>query len=671
MAIAADSAWRIQFGGNSLNGGCYSPSVGGVGSVDYTQQNAAQLTVSDAACTGNTTLTSATGGFTAAMKGNGLWIAGDNGYQITAVASSNSLTLDKNGPNASGLTARVGGAQTLDQLGFAFKNLVVAGQKINVKADGTYLLTVNSISTSGAAPGAGGRPITVEGFLTTPGDGGRATIHRAGDTISVFAVIVDFWIFKNFNLDVGGSSSPCILVNGGNNCWFKNIIASGGTAGAYALNMSNGTGNRFRHCWFKSATASAGDAVRLVGGGHLMEYCIVSGQGATSSTGISVEGGPSEIRGCIVRNHSRDGISFASGDLYGATLRSNVIWNNGRDNVRIDATANLGVLDLIGNILGRATAYDVNYTPADVSAVTGPPDWQSVAMACNFFFTTGTGRVRQLPAETNFTALTANPFLDDTTTFNFGLNATAGGGAAVSAGVCVENYADDLNVSRLLAGIDGTVLVPTPTATATMRSLWREATNERFTPSDPNSAVPDATVDIYLDYGLQALNREAHYHVADGTIALVAGQQEYSLPIDFVLAFWLQFGGFRKLNRSDEEHWMSRNIDWRNEPAGEPQEWAIYANKLILRPAPSAEAVTAAPNLTLRYCSMPPSITSSGAEQLGSQEYRLVVLYGALLWSMLYPESLVAQQRIAELQKVWDTSVQRVIQEYGQRNISS
>jgi hypothetical protein len=116
MAVNATAVWRVRPSGNNTNGGGYDAGIGGAG-TDYSQQNAAQLSVSDAAATtGGTTLTSTTGGFTTAMIGNAVYLSGTNFttgfYFITARASSNSVTIDRdptNGSNASAGTCHVGG----------------------------------------------------------------------------------------------------------------------------------------------------------------------------------------------------------------------------------------------------------------------------------------------------------------------------------------------------------------------------------------------------------------------------------------------------------------------------------------------------------------------------------------------------------------------------------
>jgi hypothetical protein len=207
---------------------------------------------------------------------------------------------------------------------------------------------------------------------------------------------------------------------------------------------------------------------------------------------------------------------------------------------------------------------------------------------------------------------------------------------------------------------------PATSATVTMRNLWRELTNERNT-----QVIPDSVVDIYLDWGLQELNRRIHYHYTTASdIILVAGVQEYTMPVSAIEIVWIQYGSSRLLEKGDVEQWRRLGEDWRNEALAEPLYWAHYSQNFVIRPAPSALAVSAAPNLTVRRKDTPPSITTNGPEQLPTEAYRVVVVYGAFLWSSCYPDSVVAQQRAAALKGEFEASVQALIESYARRSIS-
>lgn len=108
MAISGYTDWDIRTGGSDTNGGGFNTNSAG---TDYSQQTSAQLSLSDGVCTGGTTLESTTGGFTAAMVGNVVYLSSGPGwYEITGYTDTNTVTIDRNGPTDSGMTVNVGGS---------------------------------------------------------------------------------------------------------------------------------------------------------------------------------------------------------------------------------------------------------------------------------------------------------------------------------------------------------------------------------------------------------------------------------------------------------------------------------------------------------------------------------------------------------------------------------
>lgn len=134
MALNAATVWEVRGSGNNNNGGGWHDAGGA--SADYSQQDAAELSVADAVANGTTTITSATGGFTAAMNGNIVYILTKGRYEICGCSDTNTITVDRNVAAGSGLTANVGGAVAdLEEI----DSIVVAGNVIHVKT-GTYNL---------------------------------------------------------------------------------------------------------------------------------------------------------------------------------------------------------------------------------------------------------------------------------------------------------------------------------------------------------------------------------------------------------------------------------------------------------------------------------------------------------------------------------------------------
>ena len=140
----------MQTGGSNTNGGFFYNRDPGT-SVDYSQQTSAQLSLADITTDGaGTGVGSVTGGFTAAMVGNGIYLTGGGAsagwYEITAYTDTNTVTIDRSaGLNLTGVTGNVGGCVALptDTLLQAFTNAAGApykGNTLYTKA-GTYTLT--------------------------------------------------------------------------------------------------------------------------------------------------------------------------------------------------------------------------------------------------------------------------------------------------------------------------------------------------------------------------------------------------------------------------------------------------------------------------------------------------------------------------------------------------
>ena len=124
MTISSGTDWEVRSTGASTNGGGFKDLNPGT-SVDYSQQDAAQLALTDIASDGaGTGISSTTGGFTAAMEGNCMYIGGSGftigWYQITGYTDTNNITIDRScGINKSGGTGNVGGAWDINPTNFA------------------------------------------------------------------------------------------------------------------------------------------------------------------------------------------------------------------------------------------------------------------------------------------------------------------------------------------------------------------------------------------------------------------------------------------------------------------------------------------------------------------------------------------------------------------------
>ncbi len=167
----------VRQAGSNTNGGSFDPGISGAG-TDYSWQDSPQLSISDIACSNTTTITSATGGFTSAMIGNAAWISGGGAsagpYWITAVASSNSATLDSSPGTISGGSAKIGGAWADPWTNLA---LISPGCTMRLRGSGSNKPTVDDYSRSGFVQVAGD---LTNGMIRIIGENGKPRIASNG-----------------------------------------------------------------------------------------------------------------------------------------------------------------------------------------------------------------------------------------------------------------------------------------------------------------------------------------------------------------------------------------------------------------------------------------------------------------------------------------------------------
>ena len=177
MALNRTVVFDIRTTGDDLNGGGFNTASGG---TDYSQQDAAQLSLTDCATsgTGVTTLTSATGGFTAAMVGNVIHLSSGTNlttgfYEITGFTDTNTVTLDRSPDDGvggvSGATGKVGGSLATPGV---MRDIVFSdGNEVWIKS-GTYTLSTGTAGPGGPVTflSANLANILISGYNSTHGD---------------------------------------------------------------------------------------------------------------------------------------------------------------------------------------------------------------------------------------------------------------------------------------------------------------------------------------------------------------------------------------------------------------------------------------------------------------------------------------------------------------------
>ena len=666
MATTQFAVWWARPGGNIFNGAGFDSSISGAG-TNYANQDTAQLTRTDATTSNvSTALTIPASGtpFSADLVGNAVAIVISATYSchrfITAFVSATEVTLDATPPTSSAgaATIRIGGATTFTNTGFhplgsAPSAAPVSGNKLWIKGTGIttdYTISSNSLNFSIVA--SNDKPFTAEGYTTTEGDGGRPILTTSASALACVTISGKFNIVKNLSVNATGAAFFGLNVTNTNNL-IRKVVCQG-----IFPAKEQGGANIWIDCEFKgSAAGNAG--MSQTAGECYFEGCSFHGN---ATFGLDAgNNGPSEYANCLFYANTTDGVNMPAGLTHGLRFVNCVFWNNGRDGIRNDSTAATGGLydwTIRRCIFGKNVGYDVNFTLEDATLFSGAIEWAAVYLECNAFYTTGTGKMHFLPANSGDITLTASPFTSDTV---FTLNTTSGGGAAVTAGICTTTL-PDANVLVIPIGFSAT---SSSVAAVSMRSLWREYTGELST------EISDTVVDIYLQAGLEALNRRVHYHYTtdESAVTLVAGTQEYTLPSDCIEVLWVYLNG-SKLQKRDVEDWDKREEQWREEAAGTPTEYAHEGNRIIFRPKPNALAVAADSTPSIRYISTPPSITTSGPEQLSSEDYRTCVLYGAAQWSVAHPDAALAVQRAKGFMDMFNEETQGMAEEYRNRSLA-
>jgi hypothetical protein len=398
MALNANTVWEVRTTGSDNNGGGFYNRSAGT-SVDYSQQDAAQLNLTDLACNNSTTVTSVTGGFTAAMVGNLIHITAGTGwtagfYEITARASSNSVTFDRKPCSSSvtGGTGYVGGAcASLGNVVGAF-----AGGNICWVKAGTYTLTSATANVSGGIVLLPLAPCMVIGYQTTRGDyGTKPLIAVPGDgSVTGVSVISGsasayYSIVANLAVDCASQATmtgitlgqycrayKCKVSNStvygislgspGVTCYGGAILCEvtghSGTTGIHQLSggiiygcyVHDGTCEGYHlvgnvHCLYSIADTNTGAGIygfycntpRMVG-------CVAYGNGAS---GFYFYKGnnwlPSVVIGCIAEGNGTYGFEEASNN-HGDLFLNNAAYGNG--------TADLANLDInFEQVLGMIT----------------------------------------------------------------------------------------------------------------------------------------------------------------------------------------------------------------------------------------------------------------------------------------------------------------------------
>lgn len=378
MAFVANTVHEVRTTGTHTGGGGFSNIDPGV-SVDYSQQDAPQLILTDIATNvAGTTITSATGGFTPAMVGNVIRLLGGtvtaNWYQIMTFVSTNSVTIDRSaGSSKSGASGYVGGAF---KIGGAYDSEFFSG--IN-KSDGNlvWVKTGTYLPAEMISPGS---VYTIRGYKSVRGDvvvgADRPVLDFTGVAV-VNAISISSSAPHLYNLIVLGNAitSAVFSDNGSGKVRYNlkivdstptaksalyaasdnvYILCEFQSANGYAVNTIGSTSNvRLYSCFIHDSAYG----VNNLGPDMLAINCIVSR--CTNGVVLSSHGGHT-MSNCVVHGCTT-GISGTASTAKSSMFINNIL----NDNTTGASWSALGTLDIWQNNCWNNTTDVVNVTKGD------------------------------------------------------------------------------------------------------------------------------------------------------------------------------------------------------------------------------------------------------------------------------------------------------------------
>jgi hypothetical protein len=408
MAISANTVWEVRAAGLDTNGGGF---VTGAAGTDYSQQDAkntigSDISTTDAVANGTTTITSATANFGTTIVGNIIYFQGGTGgitnvwRQVTARASTTSITIDATIAASTGMTMNIGGAlASIGMVGFS----LVSGNIIYIKGNTT--ITSATVNISGGCIQKVTTDMSIFGYQNTRLDWGTPPIITASGitnfTMITGGLINSNSIIANIQLDGGDLGTSRGINYAG---LIYRVICEDFSSGAFTT-----TGSPVIDCIARSCT---GTAPFNGSGDHL--GCIAH---SNTVTAFSFAGATQVIMNCIAYSNTGASTDGFSTTAVGATFKNCVAYGNGRDGFRTTG-ATTTIINCIAVANSAAIGFNASGSPAGML-------WLNNAAFGNATdFSLGTGKNSM---NLNSVILTGSPFVN-VVTGDFALNTTSGAG---------------------------------------------------------------------------------------------------------------------------------------------------------------------------------------------------------------------------------------------------
>lgn len=405
--------WDVRTTGSDTNGGAFLSTASG---TDFSQQNSAQTAFTDLVVGATTSqLTSVSHPFDATAPGNIINITGGAGcttgrFQVLSVAGVTAQMDTSVGTAASVCTGNLGGSlATLPTANTA----TAAGNVINIKA-GTYTLT-SAITTASVS-------IWI-GFGTTHGDRGtKPLITTATNSVNLFTLSASgAYQFRNLSMsDTAGTRERAFVMNNGTYFNLNDATLDGFSRG---VDYSGGNALSISNVEIKNSVSEA----VTIGGSFLVasiEACWMHDNGG-SAVNMTASNTTIIVSNSILSANA-NGIATSNNSTFAAVVDNSDIANNTTDGVNYGTGSAANVQgpgnSFTNNIIYGNGRYGINYAGGTTNGQ------GNLSGSTNAYGGNGTANLNNVSATPGDLSLSANPFTSST---NFALNSTAGGGVIV------------------------------------------------------------------------------------------------------------------------------------------------------------------------------------------------------------------------------------------------
>lgn len=273
--------------------------------------------------------------------------------------------------SATGRTIRVGGAWKGPNAGSGFPitfSGTTLSQAINANSDQVRVNFKNNATysiTSAISGTTQSTELLLQGYGSSVGDGGKATIDGGGNNISILALggNTDLFDFIISNTGVTTGTGTGIAGSSANNCLFRVVVHDIRGGG---IIFSSITGAQLIECEvyaFNKSNTSANPGISI-GSGDIVKRCYVHDGTGSNCDGIQTVSGSGNfvIDECILDTLGGNGVLVSggsSGSMHGVISNSD-FYNNTGAGIKISTAAGMYILYIENNNFIKNGTYAID-----------------------------------------------------------------------------------------------------------------------------------------------------------------------------------------------------------------------------------------------------------------------------------------------------------------------